>query len=272
MRTTTLKFARFITIAVTLFLLAASASAQLELSSSAAANLKKLEQTYAIEIAATNPSFPVKSTYGVIDGKRAELKELESYISWFAPEFSIYPQSLVRLSQLKRVVLCKELSFAGQRRNAIPDFEHDTLYLDASRGSYYTPYMRKVMHHEFFHIIDWRDDGKLYQDEVWSALNAKSFKYGSGGINAQDKDFSSILTNKFPGFLNYYSTTGVEEDKAELFANLIVDPAYVESRIKQDEVLSAKVRMLLDLLKRFCPDLNDQFWKQLKSAPVRSGP
>ena len=267
MRKTTVAVARFlITIPVILFLLAASASAQFELSSTASASLKKLERTYAIEIVATNPSFPVKQTYGVIDGKRADLKELESYISLFAPEFSIYPQSLVKLVQLKRVVLCKELSFAGQRRNAIPDFEHDTLYLDAIRGAYSRPYMRKVMHHEFFHIIDWRDDGKLYQDDVWSALNPRSFKYGSGGINAQDKAFSSILTDRFPGFLNYYSTTGVEEDKAELFANLIVDPVYVGSRVKQDEVLSAKVKMLMGLLKSFCPDLNDQFWKQLKSA------
>ncbi len=62
------------------------------------------------------------------------------------------------------VVRARELTFAGQRRNAIPDFEHDTLYLDVSRGAYSKSYFRKVIHHEFFHIIDYRDDGSLYND------------------------------------------------------------------------------------------------------------
>jgi hypothetical protein len=227
------------------------------------AELAKIEKTYHIEIVTTNPGYPVKSTYGMIDGKPANRKELESYINLFTPEFTIYPLAFVKRSQMKRVVLCVDLAFAGQRRNAVPDFEHDTLYLEVSRGSYSKSYLRKVLHHEFFHIIDYRDDGSLYKDARWSSLNASSFKYGSGGINAQDMLFSSILTDKYPGFLNYYSTTGVEEDKAEVFANLIVDFAYVENRIKTDAVLRAKVRMMKQLLSSFCPDMNAAFWKKV---------
>lgn len=226
--------------------------------------LSKIAQAYHIEILTSGMTLPVKNTYGLIEGKPAERKELEKYIRLFAPEFTLYPESLVKLSRLKRIVICNELFFGGQRRNAIPDFEHDTLYLDPSRGSDSPSYMRKVIHHEFFHIVDWLDDGKLYQDERWSLLNPPGFKYGSGGINAQTLYFSGILTDRFPGFLNYYSTTGVEEDKAELFANLIVDAAYVELRIKTDTVLSAKVKLMMELLRSFCPDLNDEFWKKVR--------
>ena len=109
------------------------------------------------------------------------------------------------------MVLCKELSFAGQRRNAIPDCEHETLYLDVSRGSYSKTYLRGVIHHEFFHIIDFRDDGSVYQDKRWKALNPEKFRYGSGGRTVQDLAKTSVLTDKYPGFLNHYSTTGVEE-------------------------------------------------------------
>jgi len=226
--------------------------------------LSKIAQVYHIEILTSGMTLPVKNAYGLIEGKPAERRELEEYIGLFAPEFTLYPESLVKSSRLKRIVICNELFFGGQRRNAIPDFEHDTLYLDASRGSYNPSYMRKVIHHEFFHIVDWLDDGKLYQDDRWSLLNPPGFKYGSGGINAQTLYFSGILTDKFPGFLNYYSTTGVEEDKAELFANLIVDPAYVERRIKTDTVLGAKVKLMMELLRSFCSDLNDQFWKKVR--------
>jgi hypothetical protein len=163
-------------------------------------------------------------------------------------------------------VLCSELSFAGQRRNAIPDYEHDTLYLDVKRGSWDTPYLRKVIHHEFFHVIDYRDDGRVYQDERWMALNPDNFQYGTGGRTAQDVQKTSVLTKSYPGFLNHYSTTGVEEDKAEIFANLIVDFEYVEERCQTDAAIRAKVEQMKVLLAAFCPEMNDDFWEKVRTT------
>ena len=59
-------------------------------------------------------------------------------------------------------------------------------------------------------------------------------------------------------------TTGVEEDKAELFAQLVVNPAHVKDRAKTDFVLKAKVVRMKSLLKAFCPDMNDEFWKKVE--------
>lgn len=227
------------------------------------ASLQHLAKTYAIEIS-TTPTFPVKTASGLIDGKEADGKAMQQYAPLFIAEFSLYPPDLVKRTRLKRIVLCNDVSFAGQRRNAIPDYEHDTLYLDASRGFHSKPYMRKVIHHEFFHIIDYRDDGHVYKDERWASLNPATFKYGSGGKNAQDQRDTSILTDKNPGFLNGYSTTAVEEDKAEIFAALIVDRAYVEDRVKKEPVLKAKVVRMKELLAKFCPDMNDKFWERVR--------
>jgi hypothetical protein len=246
-------------------ILCGAACAQKE-SADSLGELEKIAKAYKVEIVTADPSFPVKTTHGTIDGKGTYKQDLKEYTSLFAPEFTLYPADLVKRSQLKRVVFCNELSFAGQRRNAIPDFEHDTLYIDVSRGKYSKSYLRKVIHHEFFHIIDLRDDGSLYKDERWEALNPADFKYGNGGRNAQDLMQTSLLTDKFPGFLNHYSTTGVEEDKAEIFANLIVDPAYVDARAKKDRVLKAKVQRMNELLMSFCPSMNDQFWEKVRNV------
>lgn len=167
------------------FLLSGAARAQREASADALGELEKIAKAYKIEIVTADTRFPVKTTHGTIDGKNADRKKLQDYISLFAPEFALYPPDLVQQSQLKRVVLCSELSFAGQRRNAIPDYEHDTLYLDVSRGTYSKTYLRKVIHHEFFHIIDYRDDGSVYKDERWASLNPAKFTYGSGGRAAR---------------------------------------------------------------------------------------
>ena len=169
----------------------------------------------------------------------------------------------MKATKLKRIVICEDLSFDGQRRSAVPDFEHLTLYLDAKRGDYHPVYQRKVIHHEFFHLVDFADDGKVYEDPNWNSLNSADFRYGAGGKNSQDNASTSVLTNLYPGFLNHYSTTGIEEDKAEIFANLMVEPQYISTHAKSDSVLGKKVESLKALLIRFCPEVNTDFWKKL---------
>lgn len=245
-------------------LLSGAGCARNEPSADDLAGLEKIATAYEIEIITVFPQFPIETTYGEIDGKSADGVKLESYAGLFVPEFALYPPDLVRRSLLKRVVLCKELSLAGQRRNAVPDYEHDTLYLDVSRGSYSKAYLRMVIHHDFFHIIDYRDDGSVYRDQRWEILNSATFEYGDSGQTVQDDPTSSVLTDKFPGFLNHYSTTGVEEDKAELFAHLIVNSAYVKGRAQKDGVLQAKVHRMRDLLISFCPDMKEEFWEKVR--------
>lgn len=212
-----------------------------------------------IEIATFGRS-AVSTRYGRIQGQAATADEIDRYADLFIPEFSLYPPSLIRQSGLVRVVLCKDLSFDGQLRGAIPDFEHETLYLDVLRGGYSRLYLREILHHEFFHIIDYGDDGSVYEDAQWAALNPPGFKYGTGGKDAQQRADAGVLTDKYPGFLNYYSTTGVEEDKAELFANMIVNSQYVSRRAKTDRVLRAKVQTLRRMLADFCPEIDESFW------------
>src|SRR4051794_26325254 len=102
-------------------LLPGVACAQKGASADALGDLEEIAKAYKIEIVTADLRFPVTTTYGAIDGKNADGKELRDYIGLFAPEFALYPQGLVQRSQLKSVVLCGELSFACQRRNAIPD-------------------------------------------------------------------------------------------------------------------------------------------------------
>src|SRR5204863_9871526 len=75
---------------------------------------------------------------------------------------------------------------------------------------------------------------------------------------------STEHSGKYPGFLNHFSTFGVNEDKAEVFANLIVDSAYVERRATKDPVLRAKVQRMRELLAEFCPAVNDEFWEKAR--------
>ncbi len=202
----------------------------------------------------------------MIHGQPLSEKSLVAYAPILTRELRIYPPAIIKASGLKRIVLCSDLSFAGQRRNAIPDFGFDTLYLDAVRGLENTTYMRKVIHHEFFHLIDYKEDGKVYEDPRWSKLNAEDFRYGDGGRNAQTNPNTSVFSEQYPGFLNHYSTTGVEEDKAELFANLIVEPQYVARRCAKDPILQAKKTRLFAELEQFCSAMDAAFWRRISDV------
>ena len=223
--------------------------------------------TYDLEIVSESLGFPHSTSWGPIDGQSAALTDLQRYQPLFCQEFSLYPKSLVRKTKLRRIVLCQELKFSGQRRYAIPDFEHDTLYLDVGTNDQPAIYLRKVIHHEFFHIIDYRDDGLLYEDERWKSLNRPDFKYGKGGATALGNPTTGKLTTEYAGFLTHYSTTGVEEDKAEVFAHLIVNAAAVADRATRDEVLAGKVIRMKSLVQTYCPAADPGFWLRAGELP-----
>lgn len=227
--------------------------------------LNEFAEKYNIVIKTKKILFPESEG---ISGKMAPEKSLGPYIAMFIQEFSVYPPKLIKMARLKNVVFCEDLSWNGQHRAAIPDFKNQTLFLDVTRGNFDKFYQRKTMHHEFFHIIDNNDDGELYEDKRWSALNPKVFRYGNGGDSAQRKDQTSVITDKFPGFLNHYSTTAVEEDKAEVFANLLVDHVGVSKRAASDAVINSKIDNIKKLLEEFCPEMNSIFWDSAKSKQI----
>jgi uncharacterized protein (TIGR02996 family) len=117
----------------------------------------------------------------------------------------------------------------------------------------------------------YRDDGQIYADPGWLALNPPGFRYGRGGWAALgDPARTDDPTDRVPGFLTGYSTASVEEDKAEVFAYLMVHPEYVAGRADRDPVLRAKTARMRALLSAFCPSADARFWETVKRA--RAGP
>ncbi|MBI3862539.1 MAG: hypothetical protein HY290_11665 [Planctomycetia bacterium] len=229
-------------------------------SSPAADLVAELSQKYSLELVLADPQFPVRTFHGPITGRPAPQAEKQSFLPIFIAEWNLYPVELIKATRLRRIILCEELAFQGQRRFSIPDFEHDDLYFDVVRGRHSESYVRKCIHHEFFHIIDYRDDGQLYADASWAALLPPETRYGTGGKNVQNDPTVSLLDASIAGFLNKYSMSGVEEDKAEIFANMVVDHDTVAARAETDPIIAEKARRMAELLKTFCPQMDENFW------------
>jgi len=64
--------------------------------------LASVADFYRIEISATNVQFPVRTTYGEINGERADDNALQLYVPIFVAEFTRYPRALVHRTRLSR--------------------------------------------------------------------------------------------------------------------------------------------------------------------------
>lgn len=236
--------------------------------------LEALEERFQIDVVESGEPFPIDNRFGAITGGDAPADARASYAVLLGEELGLYPPAFVKRTRLRRIVLCRDLAFAGQLRAAIPDFGHGTLYLDVLRGAEDAHYVRRTIHHEFFHVVDWRDDGELYADAAWSKRNPEGFRYGAGGANAQDESSMSLWTESSPGFLSAYARSGVEEDKAELWSFLLVHPREVAARTEEDELLRDKVAALRALAAKFSASADERFWDGLarleRPAPRRA--
>jgi hypothetical protein len=226
----------------------------------------ELKQDYqdrgGVELTAGHEPFPVALAAGTVAGKNVPNSDIDIYLFLFRKEFGKYPGDLFGLAGLKRVVFCRELSLNGQARAALGDTENGTLYIDVRSGTYSETYRRKVIHHEFYHLIDAasRDNPG---DADWVAMNPPNFSYGSEGAGGPGDNKSAQITNPVPGFVNAYSLLALVEDKAEIFANLMVNDLKVRLLLKKDGILQAKVKRLKEDLQGLDPKLDEAFWTKV---------
>jgi hypothetical protein len=227
---------------------------------------KELKQDYqdrgGVELTAGHEPFPVALSAGSLTGKNVPNSDIDIYLFLFRKEFGKYPGDLFGLAGLKRVVFCRELGLNGQARAAFGDIENGTLYIDVRSATYAETYRRKVIHHEFYHLIDAASRDKP-GDADWVALNPDGFKYGAEGAATPGDNKGAQITHPVPGFVNAFALVALVEDKAEIFANLMVNDLKVRLLLKQDAILQAKVTRLKVSLHEFCPKLDEAFWTKV---------
>lgn len=224
------------------------------------ASLSEIGRKYGLEIQVVTKSYEWNSGSYKVFAEPVSQEALDKYAVLFSKEWNRYPVGVIAKSKTKKIVFGAKVRLNEQYRAAVPAFEGQTMYYDPELGAYNPRYQQGVVHHEFFHMMDQRM-GLLWVDKDWSALNRAGFKYGSGGAQMRDSN-AGVLTDKIPGFLTAYSTAAVEEDKAEIFAHLLVNREYVLKRAAADSVMAKKVEFLKKRMQGFDAGFGAGFWTQ----------
>jgi len=233
-----------------------------------ATTLRELEDEYEISIVAARVAHTVASFGSDLRATDPSPAALSGYVPILRREVSKYPEDAFRCADVDTLVLASELRVPrawNQRsrrnargdatRGAVPAFEDRALIydVDVAAAAYVNRYYERCFHHEFFHMLDRADDGEVYSDPAWSALNPDGFEYGSGGASTSRfvNYFDPIATQE--GFVTAYGTMGVEEDKAEIFSLMYTFPELLQRRAASDSVIAAKVARMKQILGRTCP-------------------
>ena len=111
-------------------------------------------------------------------------------------------------------------------------------------------YARTVLHHELFHFFEAKN-GSLYQKDLsWMRFNPKEFCYGEGGY--KNRKYKRLEKKYEKYFVNEYSQSGIEEDKAEIFRWMITtNTGRVDLIIKKKYPLIKKCNMIKQILNDF---------------------
>jgi len=233
-------------------------------------NLQSLSDQLNVKLTAITEPVSIKSGKSQISAKPADIRYLNFYIPKFIAELSKYPPEVIFTLGLKEIIIGSDVKLDEYPRGGINSHHLNMLFFDC-RWVNADSWTRQIIHHELFHLIDWKD-GILYQDPEWEKLNPSEFKYGSGGISLQKpSDWTAGQPDtSLKGFLNRYSMSGLEEDKAEIFAHMMANYKAVNSRAEADPIIKAKMSQMKKLLYQFCPAFNENFWSKIeaKSTPT----
>jgi hypothetical protein len=211
----------------------------------------------------SNGDWSVRATGGEIEGRAPNPVAAEKLATFIEDRLRLIPGELFTQMQLERIVICSRLAFAGQKRLAIPIYSTTEMAYDVDLMSSSDNYARQVFYHELFHMIDWLDDYELSPDLEWAALNPPGTKYGEGGSESRTQPFFAKIS---AGFTSWYAQSAIEEDKAELFAELMTHQRRLSAKIEKDAVLEAKVALMKKRLHAYCSACDDAWWTKVALA------
>lgn len=200
-------------------------------------------QTFGIEL-----KLKPDVSFGYVSWKEADElnKNTQKAFTMLSQEWSKYTPEFIKNTGLKKIYLVTHLKVSGQERSGMPEaiFE-DALYFDVSEryiASENGNYMRRTLHHEFKHLMDYNMFGKYAGDsETWKKCHISNVSYGSGGSTMYSDPEYAHTEHPEVGFVNGYATSAVEEDMAEVYAQLMTNPEKLQQLAARDSVVSCKV-------------------------------
>jgi hypothetical protein len=203
----------------------------------------------------------------VVESRGGDAQAAALYLRAYIDEFSKYPRSFLRKVNVEWVVFVKGLRVDQEPRAAayLRFYAPTTMaprggmVYDVQQGAANPAYVRRSLHHEFFHFIDEGVQARGSEHADWVAMNPRGFQY-----TGEMARFSQKLDHPAPGLITAYSAKSSAEDRAELFAALMDRDTYPRLReiASADPVVRRKIRYLVRFLERIDPAMGSSYFRK----------
>ncbi len=184
-------------------------------------------------------------------------KQLVKYIEALDRYWRVLPVEFVKKTKLKGLVLVKNLSFLGLDIGAGFDVADRLLICEVNNFFTHETIMNAFFH-EYMHLMDnifYNDD--YFNNRAWNDLNPPGDWYTSQGALAMIRNNSDFVSKEhpMPGFINGYCSADIYQDKAEVFAHLLIPVYYIKAFGWNDSIINAKFASIYQSLKKIYPPL-----------------
>lgn len=194
-----------------------------------------------------------------------DYRKLLDYLKIFYQEVSKYPRNYFSDKEIKYIFFVKKLFLKENPAEGIYSYKEKYIYLDFSRNKGNLLSKRHSIHHEFYHMMDIMQPG--WKNPTWNTFNHPEFEYGNNSVKNGNKERGKTykIFRERKGFITPYSMMSEEEDKAEIYACLMVKSQsdILHRWIKDDPILGKKMHYIKERIQAFCPQMNEQYWDQL---------
>jgi hypothetical protein len=203
------------------------------------------------------------ATYSLLS--ESDLGSLKTYGAIMIDEWSKYPTDWVANSNLEYMVFIKNL-YINFYRGATPDPVGHALYYDPVYDTTYgDKYARETLHHEYDHLIEYNYFNSYnHSDPTWLSLNPSGFQYGNGGASCYSGG-CPFGEHAVQCFASGYATSGIEEDKAEVYAYLMASESHqdLKSWLPSDACLANKVNNYKQFIASHSPEMSSAYFDQI---------
>jgi len=188
--------------------------------------------------------------------------KLLAFLKILEEELGRYPSRFFEFSQLQQIYLVEKCFHHDRPMEGLYNDRDRVILLEIARGS--NPIrQRHNIHHELFHMME-RSVQRMVRldEEEWSKLNKDHFVYGQPSRYKESESFSSPPRE---GFATVYSLTSPQEDRAEIYACLMVrsQNRLLSKWMGSDPILKQKVEYIKRFIVAYCPEMDERYWDRL---------
>lgn len=176
-----------------------------------------------------------------------------------------FPEDLLRRVKMEYIVFCGDLITAQGSVAGFPAPPNNVMLLNLTNRSTGRE-IRELFFHEFYHLFEARFN--LVQDPVWMQRFDMGYKHGIHNLRQYTAD---RMGSGGYGFINNYSRTHPYEDRAEIFAMLMVSKEKLIYYIikNQDELLAAKTEYVAATAKQYLGIDFGPLWPRKKQTKAQ---